>query len=206
MRIEKCWFCSANIYPGHGIVFIRNDANVFRFCSSKCNKHFKAKHNPRKVKWTKVYRKERKKELCSDSIFEFEKIRNEPTKYDRDLYIKTISTMKTIDKIKEKRKMQFYKNRIKEIADKKINLSINYIKKNPLLLKDTEFENVLNDLVAQKNKQKDIGLIQNTFEKEDMIITSKDIGEKVTSDMQSISDYAQEQQRRQKESNMFDMA
>ncbi|SBS96745.1 60S ribosomal subunit protein L24-2, putative [Plasmodium malariae] len=203
MRIEKCWYCSGNIYPGHGIFFIRNDANIFRFCRSKCHKHFKAKHNPRKVKWTKVYRKERNKELNYDKTFEYEKIRNEPIKYDRNLYIKTINAIKKIDEIKEKRKMRFYKNRIKEIAEKKINLSLNYIKNNPKLLQNTEYENVLEELTEENKQHVDITLIKNTFEDESIIRKDMENAIKFTTDVRAITEEQKSDHQRENKNIEF---
>jgi len=103
MRIEKCYFCSGPVYPGHGMLFVRNDCKQFRFCRPKCHKHFKAKHNPRKLAWTKAYRKINNKELSKDSIFEFERKVDQPEIYNRNVYINTIQAMKKIADIRKKR-------------------------------------------------------------------------------------------------------
>lgn len=120
MRIEKCYFCSSPCYPGHGMVFVRNDAKQFRFCRSKCHRNFNKKRNPRKVAWTKAYRKTRGKEMAVDSTFDFEKRRNRPVKYDRDLMGKTILAMKRVDEIRQEREKRFFDNRMQDAkAEKK---------------------------------------------------------------------------------------
>jgi len=112
MRIEKCYFCSTNVYPGHGSAFVRNDAKVFRFCTSKCHKNFKMKRNPRKVRWTKAFRKAAGKEMTIDSTIDFEKRRNVPVRYDRELMQTTLKAMKRIGEIKQRREHAFWKNRM----------------------------------------------------------------------------------------------
>ena len=96
MRLEKCWFCSSTVYPGHGICFVRNDSKIFRFCRSKCHKNFKMKRNPRKVKWTKAYRVLHGKDAATDSVFQFERKRNRPERYDRNVTQSTLRAMKKV--------------------------------------------------------------------------------------------------------------
>ncbi|TCD64535.1 ATPase-activating ribosome biosynthesis protein, partial [Steccherinum ochraceum] len=113
-----CYFCSKSIYPGHGSAFVRNDAKVFRFCTSKCHKNFKMKRNPRKVRWTKAFRKAAGKEMTIDSTFEFEKRRNIPVRYNRDLIQTTVKAMKRISEIKGRREHAFWKNRMAASREK----------------------------------------------------------------------------------------
>ncbi|CAO2814675.1 unnamed protein product [Amaranthus hypochondriacus] len=135
MRIETCWFCSSKIYPGHGIQFVRNDAKIFRFCRSKCHKNFKMKRNPRKVKWTKAYRRLHGKDMTQDSTFEFERKRNRPERYDRTLAENTLKAIKIIDKVKSTREKRHIEKRLKPDkrrenlkARKELNMSIDMIK------------------------------------------------------------------------------
>uniref|UniRef100_A0A0E0JJH9 Large ribosomal subunit protein eL24-related N-terminal domain-containing protein n=2 Tax=Oryza TaxID=4527 RepID=A0A0E0JJH9_ORYPU len=154
MRLEKCWFCSSTIYPGHGIQFVRNDAKcmfrltmekrallcsgfleeeiflsrmlqnlnkavsegiwIFRFCRSKCHKNFKMKRNPRKVKWTKAYRCLHGKDMTQDSTFEFERKRNRPERYDRNVTAQTLKAIPLITKIRHERQKKHITERQKQ--------------------------------------------------------------------------------------------
>lgn len=114
MRLDKCWFCSSTCYPGHGITFVRNDATVFKFCRSKCHRNFKMKRNPRKVRWTKAYRKLAGKELAEDASFELERKRNRPERYNRDHIKKTIKAIEKVSEIRKKRQDRFYEVRMQK--------------------------------------------------------------------------------------------
>ena len=112
MRIETCYVCSSPIYPGHGMMFIRNDCKQFHFCRGKCRRAFEAKRNPRKIKWTKAYRRQRGKEMKVDATFEFEKRRHRPVKYDRELMGTTLRAMKRVDQIRTARAERFAQARM----------------------------------------------------------------------------------------------
>ncbi|KAI0408767.1 ribosomal protein L24e-domain-containing protein [Xylaria palmicola] len=126
VRVETCYFCSRPAYPGKGIQFVRNDGKAFRFCRSKCHKNFKMKRNPRKLGWTKAYRKAAGKEMTVDSTLQFAQRRNVPVRYDRTLWEKTMQAMGRIQEIRQKRERAHYKRRMagkraRELAaDKKL--------------------------------------------------------------------------------------
>merc|ERR1712039_1053634 len=107
MRLESCWFCSSTIYPGHGLMYVRNDGETFKFCRSKCHKSFKKKRDPRKVLWTKAYRQLTGRELCDNTTSNFERRRNRPEKFKRNIMIKTVHALLKIEAIRRTRKDRF---------------------------------------------------------------------------------------------------
>jgi len=52
-KVFTCSFCGKEIEPGTGLIYVKNDGTILRFCSSKCFKSYKMKRDPRKLKWTK---------------------------------------------------------------------------------------------------------------------------------------------------------
>jgi len=120
MRIETCYFCSSNVYPGHGIMFCRNDSKEFRFCRPKCHKAFQKKKNPRRVRWTKAYRKAAGKELAADSTFEFERRRNRIPRYDRELMAVTVKAVDKVTNVRRERQSQFYDERMDKARGQRV--------------------------------------------------------------------------------------
>jgi Ribosomal protein L24e len=95
------------------------------------NSLVRMKRNPRKVRWTKAFRKAAGKEMVivriwfffsfilqfiypyrsQDSTIDFEKRRNVPVRYDRELMQTTIHAMKRVAEVKKRREHAFWKNR-----------------------------------------------------------------------------------------------
>jgi large subunit ribosomal protein L24e len=103
-------------------MFVRNDSKEFRFCRSKCHKAFKQRRNPRKLRWTKAFRKAAGKELAVDSTLTFAARRNVPVRYNRELVATTLKGMARVEEIRQKRERAFYKNRMKGNKERQLAL------------------------------------------------------------------------------------
>lgn len=113
---------------------MRNDAKQFRFCRSKCHKNFKMKRNPRKLAWTKAFRRAHGKEMTVDSTLAFAQRRNVPVRYNRDLVATTLQAMQRVSEIRKRRERQFYKNRMKGNAARDLEADRKLVLENQHLL------------------------------------------------------------------------
>ena len=84
------------------------------------------KRNPRKLKWTKAFRKSAGKEMVVDSTLTFAARRNVPVRYNRDLVATTLKAMQRVSEIRQRRERVFYKKRMEgnkerqKAADRKL--------------------------------------------------------------------------------------
>lgn len=153
MRIQKCWFCSASIYPGHGTTFVRNDCTVFRFCRPKCFKLFKKRLNPRKIKWTKISRKIASKELMNDPILQFERRVNMPAMYSQEILQQTIEAIPVITVERQRREDLFIANRVLAGQEKSKSRDLEFIDKHKHLLGRVDDDGLMKHKKAEREAE-----------------------------------------------------
>ncbi|EDS30024.1 60S ribosomal protein L24 [Culex quinquefasciatus] len=67
MKIGLCAFSGFKIYPASGKTLVKADGKTFTFINKKCERSFLMKRNPRKVKWTVLYRRKHKKGIVEEA-------------------------------------------------------------------------------------------------------------------------------------------
>lgn len=181
MRIETCYFCSGPIYPGHGIVFVRNDGKMFRFCRSKCHRNFKAKRNPRKLRWTKAYRKTHGKELVTDPVYDFEKIKDTTIKYNRDVWTNTVQAMDKLAEIRKRREDRFFERRMKRAKHTQKEIMKFNLMKHEMLITDNKIRERVQKMKEERDEKQKLKEMQKENKKlnlgldvEDMDIEMED--------------------------------
>ena len=54
----NCSFCSKEIKPGTGLMFVKKDAKILHFCASKCRRNMlDLGRKPRDIGWTAEHKK-----------------------------------------------------------------------------------------------------------------------------------------------------
>ena len=104
------------------------------------------RRNPRKLRWTKAFRKAAGKEMTVDATLEFEKRRNVPVRYDREMMQKTVQAIKRVQAVKAKREKAFYKTRMQKTKEQEKTLMAKEVAKDVQLVKTP----ALKKKVAQK--------------------------------------------------------
>ncbi|ODV92762.1 hypothetical protein CANCADRAFT_30820 [Tortispora caseinolytica NRRL Y-17796] len=98
------------------------------------------KRNPRKLRWTKAFRKAAGKEMVVDSSLMFAARRNEPVRYNRELVQTTLDAMERIEQIRKKRERAFYKNRMRGNKSKDLAEDKKLVESHPEILRQLDVE------------------------------------------------------------------
>lgn len=110
------------------------------------------KRNPRKLAWTKAFRRAHGKEMTVDSTLAFAQRRNVPVRYNRDLVAKTLQAMQRVTEIRARRERQFYRNRMKGNRERQLEADRKLVAENQHLLPPRyrdEVEQVLQERVEE---------------------------------------------------------
>lgn len=92
------------------------------------------KRNPRKLAWTKAFRKASGKEMVVDGTLALSARRNVPVRYDPALWAKTKEAIERQTEIKNKRERVHYKNRMKSNKERQRAIDRKLVAENEHLL------------------------------------------------------------------------
>ena len=126
------------------------------------------KRNPRKLKWTKAFRKSAGKEMVVDSTLTFAARRNVPVRYNREDMQKTLKAMERVSEIRQKRERVFYKKRMAGNKERERAVNRKLVAENEHLLpkmraserkalEEANGEEVLEEMPLEREKAKVFG-------------------------------------------------
>lgn len=116
---------------------------------------FKMKRNPRKLAWTKAFRRAHGKEMTVDSTLAFAARRNVPVRYNRDLVAATLKAMQRVEEVRVRRERQFYRNRMKGNKEREREADRKLVEENQHLLPPEE-RFVVPEAVAEKAREMEV--------------------------------------------------
>lgn len=125
------------------------------------------KRNPRKLAWTKAFRRAHGKEMTVDSTLAFAQRRNIPVRYNRDLVATTLQAMQRVSEIRARRERQFYKNRMKGNKEKQLEADRKLVAENQHLL-PPQYRNQVEQVLEDEPLEETMDLEGNELEEEDM--------------------------------------
>jgi large subunit ribosomal protein L24e len=131
------------------------------------HKNFKMKRNPRKLKWTKSFRKAHGKEMTVDSTLAFSARRNVPVRYNRELVQKTLVAMKRVEEIRLRRERAFYRQRMKGNKARTLEEDRKLVEEHQHLLPPNE-RYVRNELDAMEGVEEQLDMDQLTTQAGEM--------------------------------------
>lgn len=109
------------------------------------------KRNPRKLAWTKSFRRAHGKEMTVDSTLAFAQRRNIPIRYNRDLVATTLQAMQRVSEIRARRERQFYVNRMKGNKAKQLEADRKLVAENQHLL-PPEYRDQVQEMLEEQEQ------------------------------------------------------
>ena len=113
------------------------------------------KRNPRKLSWTKSFRRAHGKEMTVDSTLTFAQRRNIPVRYNRETVARTLEAMTRIEEIRSRREMRHYKERMRGNKARQLEADRKLVEENQHLLPVEERERVAAALEGTEEEAQD---------------------------------------------------